>query len=83
MTLIKSISLLGNSFSGLENSSSSDIAGSAGSASIDSSNQEQCFGWGRRRRTTNVIFGDVNVFGGGSCCGGCGGFGRGCGDFGF
>ncbi|EFA83992.1 hypothetical protein PPL_03065 [Heterostelium album PN500] len=81
MTLIKSISLLGNSFSGLENNSSSDIVGSIGKSSIDSDSQEQCFGWGRRRRTTNVIFGDVNVIGSG-CGGCCNGFG-GLGGFGF
>ncbi|EFA76460.1 hypothetical protein PPL_10226 [Heterostelium album PN500] len=74
----ESISLLGNSFSGFENNSTYNIAGTSGKSTIDSENQEQCFGWGRRRRTTTVIFGDVNVFnGGGGCCGfgSCGGFG--------
>ncbi|EFA80645.1 hypothetical protein PPL_06228 [Heterostelium album PN500] len=79
MTLIKSISLLGNSLSGLENNSTYDIGGTYGKSTINSENQVQC--WGRRRRTTNVIFGDVNVFGGG--CGSCCGFGGGCGGFGF
>ncbi|EFA76376.1 hypothetical protein PPL_10141 [Heterostelium album PN500] len=74
MTLIKSISLLGNTFSGLDKNTTSDIAVSTGNSSIDSENQEQCFGWGRRRRATTVIFGDVNVFNGG-----CGGFGS-CGE---
>ncbi|EFA76431.1 hypothetical protein PPL_10196 [Heterostelium album PN500] len=69
MTLIKSISMLGNSFSGLENNSSSEFVETSGQSSIDSDNQEQCFGWGRRR-TNTVIFGDVNVFSGGCGCGG-------------
>ncbi|EFA76448.1 hypothetical protein PPL_10213 [Heterostelium album PN500] len=70
MTLISN-----NSFSGMDKTIS-DTAVSTGNSSIDSENQEQCFGWGRRR-TTTVIFGDVNVFGGNRCGGGC------CGGFGF
>ncbi|EFA84928.1 hypothetical protein PPL_01921 [Heterostelium album PN500] len=83
MTLIKSISMIGGRNS-LESISNSLINASKGQSSSDSDNQEQCFGFGRRR-TTNIIFGDLNVFGGsgfgcGGCgcgCGGCGGFGLG------
>ncbi|EFA86533.1 hypothetical protein PPL_00330 [Heterostelium album PN500] len=76
MTLIKSISMIGGN--SLENVSNNLIDGSNGKLSTDSYNQEQYFG---RRRTTNIIFGNKNVFEG-SCCGGfrCGGCG--CGGFG-
>ncbi|EFA84981.1 hypothetical protein PPL_01975 [Heterostelium album PN500] len=79
MTLIKSISMIGGN--SLESVSNSLINASNGQSSSDSNNQEQCFGFGRRR-TTNIIFGDLNVFGGGSSGFGCGGCGCGCGGFG-
>ncbi|EFA84980.1 hypothetical protein PPL_01974 [Heterostelium album PN500] len=58
MTLIKSISMVGGN--SLESVSNSLINASNGQSSSDSNNQEQCFGFGRRR-TTNIIFGDSVV----------------------